>query len=323
MLYLFYHNCAGGADIWTLDWKADKIVTNLSCLTLDSGCFTFDQQAISIEEEPFDTKNMCIFPFRYFGTTFNSCIRFVEGAFWCATSVDADLEWQTFGVCNDLCPLKGMYLFPFKLSNQDANSIPLFLSGYKTSNKTSCTTIKDASGTQSNRTCILPFKHFGTTYNSCTLSWSQEDTEAWCATEVDASGEVVYWGVCELACQPTKLPEDTNMEPNKVVKDLPTKSRNFSGDANEKSKKVVTDSSTITIAIISITVLILLSIIIIYCCYVKRNKGKEENYVEIEGRSFPAGIVIKWSDIKMGREIGQGNFGKVYQGYVNMHQVQR
>ena len=44
---------------------------------------------------------------------------------------------------------------------------------------------------------------------------------------------------------------------------------------------------------------------------------------DIKGRSFPAGIVIKWSDIKMGREIGQGNFGKVYQGYVNMHQVQR
>jgi hypothetical protein len=44
---------------------------------------------------------------------------------------------------------------------------------------------------------------------------------------------------------------------------------------------------------------------------------------EIEGRSFPAGIVIKWSDIKMEREIGRGNFGKVYQGYVNMNQVQR
>ena len=44
---------------------------------------------------------------------------------------------------------------------------------------------------------------------------------------------------------------------------------------------------------------------------------------EIEGRSFPAGIVIKWSDIKMEREIGQGNFGKVYQGHVNMNEVQR
>ena len=104
---------------------------------------------------------------------------------------------------------------------------------------------------------------------------------------------------------------------------MPTISRKFSDDANEESKKIGKDSSTISIAIISITVLILLSIIIIYCCYVKRNKGKEESCVEIEGRSFPAGIVIKWSDIKMGREIGQGNFGKVYQGYVNMHQVQR
>ena len=45
--------------------------------------------------------------------------------------------------------------------------------------------------------------------------------------------------------------------------------------------------------------------------------------IEIDGRLFPAGIVINWSDIKMEREIGQGNFGKVYQGYVNMNEVQR
>ena len=44
---------------------------------------------------------------------------------------------------------------------------------------------------------------------------------------------------------------------------------------------------------------------------------------EIEGRSFPADIIIKWSDLKMKREIGQGNFGKVYQGYVDISQVQR
>ena len=49
----------------------------------------------------------------------------------------------------------------------------------------------------------------------------------------------------------------------------------------------------------------------------------QSSNVEIDGRLFPAGIVISWSDIKMEREIGQGNFGKVYQGYVNMNEVQR
>ena len=45
--------------------------------------------------------------------------------------------------------------------------------------------------------------------------------------------------------------------------------------------------------------------------------------IEIDGRSFPAGIVISWSDIKIRREIGEGNFGKVYQGYIYMNEVQR
>ena len=49
----------------------------------------------------------------------------------------------------------------------------------------------------------------------------------------------------------------------------------------------------------------------------------QQSNIEIDGRLFPAGIVISWSDIKMEREIGQGNFGNVYQGYVNMNEVQR
>ena len=47
------------------------------------------------------------------------------------------------------------------------------------------------------------------------------------------------------------------------------------------------------------------------------------NTVDIKGRSFPEGVVIKWSDISINKEIGEGNFGKVYQGYVNMNEVQR
>ena len=45
--------------------------------------------------------------------------------------------------------------------------------------------------------------------------------------------------------------------------------------------------------------------------------------IEIDGKSFPAGIVISWSDIKIKKEIGEGNFGKVYQGYLHMNEVQR
>ena len=44
---------------------------------------------------------------------------------------------------------------------------------------------------------------------------------------------------------------------------------------------------------------------------------------EIEGRSFPAGIVIKWSDIKIKSIIGEGNFGRIYQGDIHLNEIQK
>ena len=88
----------------------------------------------------------------------------------------------------------------------------LGLSGYETSNKTSCTTVGDET---SNKSCIFPFIAYGITFNSCTLSWSEDNVKAWCATEVDGSDELIpgKWEYCEPACQPTKLLKDTNDEP--------------------------------------------------------------------------------------------------------------
>ena len=135
--------------------------------------------------------------------------------------------------------------------------IPLFLSGYEISNKTSCTTETDFSGKKSNKPCIFPFKILGVTFNSCV--WSKKDTKARCPTLTEDDGSVEFipdnWGVCEPACQPKKLSEDTN----------------------EESKKVGKDSSTVSIVVILITVLILSPIIMVCCCYVKRKRGKEEN----------------------------------------------
>ena len=111
------------SGIWTLDWKEDKIAKNLSCLTYYSHCFTIDQNQITIGKEKYGTKNICIFPFRHYDTTYNSCTKNGELGFWCATSVNADLEWQSYGYCNDLCPLEGMfYLVAFKIANQESTS---------------------------------------------------------------------------------------------------------------------------------------------------------------------------------------------------------
>ena len=137
-------------------------------------------------------------------------------------------------------------------------TLPFFLSGYKTSSKQSCTTI---SGERPNKTCKFPFIFEGLTFNSCTLSWSNNNTKAWCSTKVDDSGyyKPGQWGFCESACQPTKLAE------------------------------VGIDSSTISIVTISTTILILSSIIMIYYCYVKRKNGKEEK------KTIPDHTVAIWT----------------------------
>ena len=104
---------------WIFNWKADdKIITNASCLVNDSNCFGTDQDTIIVdfkESRHFGSKNPCEFPFKYLNKTYNSCTRMEgtstgypkEEAYWCATSVDTDLNMQTYGFCNDKCPLEG------------------------------------------------------------------------------------------------------------------------------------------------------------------------------------------------------------------------
>ena len=45
--------------------------------------------------------------------------------------------------------------------------------------------------------------------------------------------------------------------------------------------------------------------------------------IEISGQNFPAGLNIDYSNLVIRGEIGEGNFGKVYQGYLQMNDVQR
>ena len=45
--------------------------------------------------------------------------------------------------------------------------------------------------------------------------------------------------------------------------------------------------------------------------------------IETIVRKFPTDIVFEWSDITINKEIGKGNFGKVYQGYLDLGKVQR
>ena len=49
----------------------------------------------------------------------------------------------------------------------------------------------------------------------------------------------------------------------------------------------------------------------------------QKDWIQIDGRSFPASVVIKYQEFTMKQEIGEGNFGKVYQGHLNLNEVQR
>ena len=100
------------------NWNADdKIITNLGCLTDNNKCFSNKQYRIRIDVKgtQFGVRNPCIFPFKHRNKIYNSCTREIYGTnskeFGCATSVDADLEMQTSGFCNDLCQYEGMYFY--------------------------------------------------------------------------------------------------------------------------------------------------------------------------------------------------------------------
>ena len=189
-----------------------------------------------------------------------------------------------------------IYIEVFKVLNQEINATILFPSDYETSKKASCTT---DNGKDSIKTCIFPFISHGIKFNSCTLSWTQDDTKAWCATEFDGSGKYISgnWGFCEPACQPKKL-----------------------------------QNNTTTILTVSIcTVLFMLLIAIFYWYYMKRNKDKKEKDTIMKGNiamlneqlvlneqaahlSYSGEDEIERSKFEIGRKLGGGNFGSVHEG---------
>ena len=101
---------------WTCLWKADEFVTKSKCLAYDKNCLGTRKGREKIDLNHTETHQVkataqCIFPFKHYDTIYNSCTKNGEKGFWCATSVDANLDWQTFGFCNDLCPLEGIYFY--------------------------------------------------------------------------------------------------------------------------------------------------------------------------------------------------------------------
>ena len=58
----------------------------------------------------------------------------------------------------------------------------------------------------------------------------------------------------------------------------------------------------------------------------KEVKANEEQTLLQKGselNEFSPGVIKDWSDIDIKREIGEGNFGRVYKGYLHLNEVQR
>ena len=118
MLFLVFHillplHAYKDTQLRGFDWKADKIVANFSiCLTYDKNtCFSIYQQPSMENNVTLElvSKNPCIFPFKYDNKEYSSCTRSTKDdtRFWCATSVNANLDWKTYGFCDEMkCPLE-------------------------------------------------------------------------------------------------------------------------------------------------------------------------------------------------------------------------
>ena len=56
---------------------------------------------------------------------------------------------------------------------------------------------------------------------------------------------------------------------------------------------------------------------------VKANDDQTPLQKGSELKEFSPGVIKDWSDINIKKEIGEGNFGKVYKGYLHLNEVQR
>ena len=97
-------------------WKwqtADIVIESRWCLIFDNKCIGERNEKITYDDKDYPVKSIgeCRFPFKHENKEYNSCTMADSDGLWCATSVDTNLNWQTFGFCTETCPFEGMCFF--------------------------------------------------------------------------------------------------------------------------------------------------------------------------------------------------------------------
>ena len=91
-----------------LSVTVDIVIKSRWCLTYNKKCLGKTNDKIKHYQGT--STGLCIFPFKHKNKLYNSCTMADLDGLWCATSVDASLDWQTRGFCTETCQFEGMYL---------------------------------------------------------------------------------------------------------------------------------------------------------------------------------------------------------------------
>ncbi|XP_028648308.1 uncharacterized protein LOC114644336 [Erpetoichthys calabaricus] len=143
----------------------------------------------------------CVFPFKYDGQTYTSCINKDYNGLWCATTSDyaKDNRWST-------CPGADVPFcaFPFTYKNEDykfcttnnwVQGRPWCSLDSTYNNRWKyCPTsgVQTFGGTADRPECVFPFIYKNVTYNSCTKVASSQE---WCSITTNYD-EDKLWGYC-------------------------------------------------------------------------------------------------------------------------------
>ncbi|XP_040581395.1 matrix metalloproteinase-9 [Lepeophtheirus salmonis] len=115
------------------------------------------------------TGENCIFPFTYREMTFSKCSKADYDKYWCATSVNSDGSFKTFGDCNSNCPME--VHSPTK----------------------ECLTVGGIP-------CKFPFSYNGNTYSKCTSA--DNNGVKWCPiNKYPGSSEAFHYEECNMTSQ--------------------------------------------------------------------------------------------------------------------------